>query len=62
MSYYLEQTDEVAKEFGYEDYEDFDDRLTFGRESELVAVPKMFDEIAKRYAQESVNDVLNGLP
>ncbi|BBQ09253.1 hypothetical protein [Elizabethkingia anophelis] len=46
----LEQIkDEVAKDFGYESFEQFDDKSTFSYDHKT---PKIIDEIAKRYARE----------
>ncbi|MDV3536819.1 hypothetical protein CMU91_14970 [Elizabethkingia anophelis] len=41
--------DEVAKEFGYESFEQFDDKSTFSYDHDT---PKIIDTIAKRYARE----------
>ncbi|MCT3917522.1 hypothetical protein HZQ04_15785 [Elizabethkingia anophelis] len=46
----LEQIkDEVAKDFGYESFEKFDDKSTFYYDHKT---PKIIDEISKRYARE----------
>ncbi|AQX00461.1 hypothetical protein [Elizabethkingia anophelis] len=46
----LEQIkDEVAKDFGYESFEKFDDKSTFYYDHKT---PKIIDEISKRYALE----------
>ncbi|WP_407483438.1 hypothetical protein [Elizabethkingia anophelis] len=40
---------EVAKDFGYESFEKFDDNSTFSYDHKT---PKIIDEISKRYARE----------
>ncbi|MDV3594188.1 hypothetical protein CMU87_17095 [Elizabethkingia anophelis] len=46
----LEQIkDKVAKDFGYESFEQFDDKSTFSYDHKT---PKIIDEISKRYARE----------
>lgn len=40
---------EVAKEFGYESFEKFDDKSTFSYDQRT---PKIIDEISNRYARE----------
>ncbi|HFK5563467.1 TPA: hypothetical protein ACGZ9C_003135 [Elizabethkingia anophelis] len=46
---------EVAKDFGYESFEHFDDNSTFSYDHKT---PKIIDEISKRYAREVAQDSL----
>lgn len=50
--------DEVAKEFGYSSFEQFDDRSTFGYDHNT---PKIIDLIAKLYANAKLEEAAERL-